>query len=150
MKKLIFLLLLLIPLAGISQGLVKPVPGNLFSTRLMAPVGADNVIQSKWQWRIDGTIQLSELLYNKVLKELETNAVFGIGPAVGLQHYVPDANGNPFNNYGFGAGILLGEKMKFVLQANLMQYFKFGFTITPNPATDIFPVGMFFGGGITF
>jgi hypothetical protein len=153
MKKIIFLfLMLVIPVIGFSQGLFKPVSSDMFRVRhLTAPEGATVVpFQSQWIWRFDATVQLSEVLYNKVLKELQTNAVFGIGPAVGLQHFVPNPNGEPFNNYGFGAGVLLGEKMKFVLQANLMQYFKIGFTITPNPETNIFPVGLFFGGGITF
>jgi len=154
MKKLIFLLLLLIPGTIYSQGLFRPVSDDMFSQPMtytfMAPMAEVPVIKSAWKARIDGTIQLSEVLYNKALKQLESNTVLGIGPAIGMQHYVPDAEGKPFNNYGFGAGVLLGEQMKFVLQANLMQYFKFGLTVTPKPRTDIFPVGLFFGGGITF
>jgi hypothetical protein len=150
MKKLIFLLLLLIPLAGFSQGLFKPIAPFPFSTeniKLTTPV-----IKYKWQWRIDGTIQLSEVVYNKVLKELQTNPVFGIGPAIGIDHFVPKSDLDPtaFNNYGFSAAVLLGDKMKFALQANIMQYFKFGITITPNPAKDISRFGLFLGGGITF
>ena len=150
MKKLFFLLLLLIPLT-VSAQIFKPVAPfpvryNLRTNSIMP------VESSKWQMRFDATVQLSEVVYNKSLKEMQTNAVFGIGPAIGLQHYTAKEDGTPFNNYGFGAGILLGEQMKIVLQANLMQYFKVGFTVTPNPEQkkNIFPVGLFFGGGITF
>ena len=148
MKKLILLLLLCIPLAGSAQ-MFKPVAPFQMQYRNLGAMGAIE-IHSKWEMRFDATVQLSEVVYNKAIKELQTNAVFGIGPAVGLQHYVAKEDGTAFNNYGFGGGVLLGEQMKIVLQANLMQYFKFGFVISPNPNQNIFPVGLFFGGGITF
>jgi hypothetical protein len=153
MKKLIFLLLLCIPVAGFSQGLFKPVSSDMFQVRhLTAPEGAAIVPQSQWQWRFDATVSLSEVMYNKVTKALETSFVGGIGPAIGYQHFVPTSSidPTPFNNYGISAALLMGERAKIALQANIMQYFKFGITYTLNPLPDMFVIGLFFGGGITF
>ena len=110
------------------------------------------ILAGVWEWKFDGTVNLAEVDYNKDTKTLVTNAVFGVGPAIGYQHYVPTSASDPtpFNNYGFGAGVLLGEKFKFVLQVNVMQYFKFGVTVTPHSDAGIIPVGGFVGAGITF
>jgi hypothetical protein len=121
MKKLLFLLLLCIPLAGFSQGLFKPVSNDMFRTRLMAPSGSVVNLQSQWQWRLDATVSLSEVMYNKTTKILETSFVGGIGPAIGYQHYTPTSSTDPtpFNNYGFSAALLVGERAKIALQANM-------------------------------
>jgi hypothetical protein len=149
MKKLLTLIFFIsLTVAGFSQ-IFKPV-APFGTQRNMVGITSTEVLSHKWQWRIDGTVQVSELVYNKVSKLLETNAVFGAGPSLSYQHYVPGETGEAFNNYGFGAGVLLGDRMKFILQANIMQYIKIGITVTPKPQTNIFPVGAFFGGGITF
>jgi hypothetical protein len=151
MKKLIFLLLLLLPVIGFSQGLFKPVPSNMFWARSFATPQV-TAVQGQWYWRFDATVSLSEVMYNKVTKSLETSFVGGIGPAIGYQHFIPKSSTDPtpFNNYGISAALLMGERAKIALQANIMQYFKFGITYTPNPLPDMFQVGLFFGGGITF
>lgn len=146
-KVFISLFFVALTVTGFSQGLFHkvesfPVKGNTKEVTL----------NQKWEWRFDGTISLSEVLYNKDTKAFETNLVVGIGPAIGYQHYVPTsaADPTPFNNYGVSAALLLGDKMKIALQMNLMQYFRFGLTYTPKASTGIFPIGAFFGGGITF
>ena len=148
MKKLL-ILLLFVPVMGFSQGLFKPVRPFAFQPENIRLTMADAY---KWQWRIDATVSLSEVVYNTALKEMQSNVIFGLGPAIGIQHFVPtsDIDPTPFNNYGISLALLMGEKTKIALQANLMQYFKLGVTVTPKPDTDIFPVGLFFGGGITF
>jgi hypothetical protein len=150
MRKLIFLFIMfVIPVVGFSQGLFKPVAPFPTQYRSVGAMGTEQ-ISHKWEWRLDGTVQFSEINYNKATKLLETNAVLGVGPAIGYQHYISTVTGEAFNNYGFSGALLVGERIKFALQMNVMQYFKFGIAITPNPAIDFSPVGVFFGGGITF
>jgi hypothetical protein len=154
MKKLITsLIFITVSVIGFSQGVFKPV--SLFPTvnesRIMLANG-ETPITSKWETRFDATFQFAEVNYNKVLKYFETNMVIGIGPAIGFQHYVPKSSidPTPFNNYGFSGGTIFGEKFKFVLQANAMELFKAGVTITPNPMENLSIIGFFIGAGITF
>jgi hypothetical protein len=160
MKKLIILLLLVgITLTGFSQGLFKPVTmtsGKVNNNNLSAIVP----VTQKWAWRIDASVALVEINYNKDTKQFVSNSFSAVGPAIGYQHYVVKAGEypSPFNNYGFSAAALLGKSIydpnlaefKVALVVNIMEYFKLGVTYTPNPATYISPVGFFFGGGITF
>lgn len=162
MKKLVILLFLIsISLTGISQGLFRPV--SLFPTKTendhRVSLG-DNAITQKWEWRFDASLSIVELNYNKATKQLASTAFSAVGPAIGYQHFVPTSatDPTPFNNYGFSFAVMLGEsiytpdvaRLKLALVANVLQYLKFGVTYTPKPAADIFPVGFFFGGGITF
>jgi hypothetical protein len=152
MKKLLMIFALaIITIAVNAQGLFKPVQPFAVKVNNFMMV-TEPVKLFKWQMRFDATVSFAEVNYNKAKKVWQTNQVFGIGPAFGIQHYVPksDTDPTPFNNYGFSGAVLLGEKLKFAIQADLMQYFKLGVTITPNPQTDIHSIGFFFGGGITF
>jgi hypothetical protein len=162
MKKLIIsLFLIVLGTVGFSQGLLNHVNSSIFAVdqkalpagkMLLALPNGTSILAGAWEWNFDGTVQLSEINYDKVAKNLVTNAVFGVGPCVGYQHYIPTSatDPTPFNNYGFGAGALLGEKFKFIVQANILQYFKFGVTITPHPLPNLGVVGVFAGAGITF
>jgi hypothetical protein len=161
MKKLVIsLFFVVLGITGFSQGLLRHVNSSIFTVDQKAlPLGktlmlsnGTSILSGAWEWNFDGDIQLSEINYDKVAKNLVTNLVAGIGPCVGYQHYIPKSvtDPTPFNNYGFGAGVLLGEKFKFVLQANLLQYFKFGVTVTPHPLPNLGIVGVFAGVGITF
>jgi hypothetical protein len=162
MKKLIVLLFFAsLTFAVSAQGLFKPV--TLFPTQVennrKLSVGEVPLTQ-KWVWRFDASIAIVELNYNKDSKQFVSNTFSAIGPAIGYQHFVPTSSTDPapFNNYGFSAAVLLGKNIydpnlasiKVAVVANIMQYFKFGLTYTPNPSQYISPFGGFFGGGITF
>jgi hypothetical protein len=146
MKKLIIILILAIGSICAAQSPFKPVP-DLFGTKGLKAGGTYSIL-----WRFDATIQLTEVIQNKITKDFDQFVTVGVGPAFGLQHFVPKSSTDPtpFNNYGLSIGALLGQQFKFVLQANLMQYFKFGVAFTPNPLTDLSHFGLFFGTGITF
>lgn len=162
MKKLIISLLFIVTTTiGFSQGLFHPVP-NFPDAQQKRDLMAKGIvpIDHEWVWRFDASIAFTELNYNKSTKELVSTAFSAVGPAVGYQHFVARSNTDPtpFNNYGFSAAVLLGTsiyepdlaQVKFAIQANIMQYLKFGVTINPKPAENMSVFGMFFGGGITF
>jgi hypothetical protein len=162
MKKLIILVLLAsLTFAGFSQGLLKPVA--LFPTKAennyRVSLG-EAPITHKIVVRLDATIVVAEVNYNKVTKAYLPTAFSAIGPAIGFQSYIPTSatDPTPINNYGASLGLALGKTIynpnlaeaKAVLAINIWQYFKFGGTYTFNPPTDIAKLGFFFGGGITF
>lgn len=170
MKKLIVLILFAsLTLAGFSQGLFKPV--DLFATKaenkyielpypsLYYKVG-EIPITHKIVVRLDATIVVAEVNYNKVTKSWSPTPLSAIGPAIGFQSYIPTSatDPTPVNNYGASLGLALGKTVydpqlaeaKIVLAINIWQYFKFGGTYTFNPPTDIAALGVWFGGGITF
>jgi hypothetical protein len=140
--------------------LLHPVRSDLFVSKDKALNLKEGTTTQTWQWRFDASIALAEMNYNKVTKKLTTTTLSAVGPAIGYQHYVPTSatDPTPFNNYGFGVAVLVGtsiyepdiSSVKIALQANIMQFLKFGATITPKPLQDISPFGFFFGTGITF
>jgi hypothetical protein len=157
MMTILIISLSCIGLGANAQGLLKPVP--LFPVKQTVDKVTNLNVQvvstsGAWYWELDGAVDLAEINYNTLLKELVPSGVhtIGIGPCIGYQHYVPTSTMDPTpkNNYGFAGGVLLGNRFKIVLQANIWQYLKGGITITPNPAANIFPVGFFIGTGITF
>ena len=145
MKKLMIVLLLLFLAVSVrSQGLFHPVqPFPLSADRTL------NLSDFKWQMRFDATIQLNENLYNKDLKQLESQMAGGVGFAIGFQHYVPKPDGDPVNNFGFSVGLLQQNQLKIVGQVNIWQYIKFGPTFTPNQPEPYGKWGFFIGTGIT-
>lgn len=170
MKKLIVLLIFAcFTFTGFSQGLFKPVAP--FATKaenkyielpypsLYYKVG-EIPITHKIVVRLDATIVIAEVNYNKVDKIWSPTPFSAIGPAIGFQSYIPTSaiDPTPVNNYGASLGLALGKSVydpqlaeaKAVLAINIWQYFKFGGTYTFNPPTDIAKLGFFFGGGITF
>lgn len=156
MKKLILILFVACMTIAVSaQGLFKPVPKNLFTSEKAIKAGETN---RALIWRFDATVSIAEMNYNKVTKQLMTSAFSAVGPAIGLQNYVPGADGLPYNNWGVSAAVLLGtsiyepdlSSIKIALQANILQYLKFGITVSPKPATDLSAFGFYFGTGITF
>jgi hypothetical protein len=164
MKKLLLsLAFIVVTTVGYSQ-LFKPVPDFMSpkekSDLMTKGHSVKDYEQPSWRWRFDASISIVELNYNTSTKKLLSNTFSAVGPAVGYQHYVPTSSTDPtpFNNYGVSAAILFGESVyepdlasvKIAIVANVMQYLKFGLTITPKPAEDISVIGLFFGGGITF
>ena len=158
MKKLMIMFLFAsIMLATYAQSPFKPV--SLFPDSKLLKAG-EEAIGNKWAWRFDATILISEITRNTVTKEWASTSFSAIGPAIGLQNYVPksDVDPTPVNVYGISLGVALGQTVydpqlaqaKVVLAVNLWEYFKFGRTYTLNPPQDIAKLGLFFGGGITF
>jgi len=162
MKKLITLILFAsLTFALNAQGLLKTVP--LFPTKTendkLISLGV-TPITHKIVVRLDATIVVAEVNYNKAAKVYLPTPFSAIGPAIGFQSYIPTSttDGTPINNYGASLGLALGKTIydpnlaeaKAVLAINIWQYFKFGGTYTFNPPTDIAKLGFFFGGGITF
>lgn len=160
MKRKFLLLLIGMTLAITvsAQDIFKPLPKNFLKDNAKA-LKADGAY-SAWAWRFDASVALAELNYNKETKQLVSSAVSAVGPAIGYQHFVPTSatDPTPFNNYGISAALLFGTniyepdlaKFKVAVVANVMQYLKFGVTITPKPGENYSPIGLFFGGGITF
>jgi hypothetical protein len=162
MKKLIVMFFLAsIVLVVNAQNLFKPV--TLFPTQSekvkLVKVG-ELVPTHKLLWRFDATMIIAEVNRNKVTKEWASTSFSAVGPAIGIQNYIPksEIDPTPINNYGASIGLAIGKTIydpqfaeaKIVLAVNIWQYFKFGSTYTFNPPTDIAKLGFFFGGGITF
>lgn len=162
MKRLILSLIFVAIVAmGFSQGLlhkVDPFPtikekGDMLSKGIIPAT-------SKTVWRFDASIVIVELNYDKTAKKFLANSFSAVGPAIGIQNYVPTSvtDPTPFNNWGISGAFLLGPSIynpdlaaaKVAIVANIMQYFKFGTTYTFNMPDNISHFGVFFGGGITF
>jgi hypothetical protein len=154
MRKLLvitFLLALAFHVSG--QSIFKPVPQMFQNT-------ADKTILSpdhKLLWRIDATIVLYEIGKNPETGFMEGRTFSGVGPAIGIQNYIPTSaiDPTPYNNWGASLGVLVGPdlynpdvaKMKVALIGNLFQYFRFGVDYTFNAK---YKIGYIIGGGITF
>ena len=114
MKKLIIILSLLFIMAGLSaQGpfsyLISPLPENLFKpdkdgVRLAR---ANTVILFK----LNGVVNTGALTYNSDTKSFEPDAWIGTGPAFSIRKYKSDGSGNPLEQFGLGAGALLGTSL---------------------------------------
>ena len=151
MRKLIIILIMaFFAITVRSQGLFHPVTTQVFNTTVNSVKAI--VDQSAWQWRFDATYAISQQLYNKDTKTLEASFKGGVGPAISYQHYVTKSatDPTPVNNYGFGFGVLVGDKVTLALQGNLWQYLKGGVTYTVSLPSNYFPIGFFVGTGITF
>jgi hypothetical protein len=162
MKKLgIFLVFILLASGLQAQGVLRPVPRFPDSSekRDMTEKGIIPAT-SKKVWRFDASIAIVELSYDKDTKKVLANSFSAVGPAFGLQNYVPTSatDPTPFNNWGVSGAFLLGKSIyepdlaaaKVAIVVNIMQYFKFGTTYTFNTPTNVSHFGVFFGGGITF
>jgi hypothetical protein len=170
-KRIVFMVLIAFCLTGFSQvkqGLFRTVNQDMFMKRTISDINTPNpkvtttytINPVSWIVRLDATMAVKEINYNKVTGESKITEASFIGPAIGFQHFVPTSttDGTPYNNYGASLGLALGKTIfqpnlaeaKAVLAFNLFQYFKFGGTYTFNPPTDIRHLGYFIGGGITF
>jgi len=99
-KRILILAFLAFSLTGFSQSLLKPVPDNLFKK-----VAGTELSTSKWLPRLTVGVSVTQNTYNKETKVIETKFAQFIGFGIGYQHYVAQADGAPFNNYG--ANLLL-------------------------------------------
>jgi hypothetical protein len=103
MKRLLFIPLLFVALT-IQAQFFKPVRSDLFSN-----VTADSRAKgsSIWLPRPSATISAVQWNYDKDAKTFNATAFQSVGLGVGYQHFI-EANGVPYNNYGFNALMLLG------------------------------------------
>ena len=165
MKKLsLIIIIALIGLSGFSQGLFHKVNSSIFTIQDKNYTGqkyllsnGTSILSNKIVWRIDATIAIDENVYHKDTKEWVSNPFGAIGPAIGIENYVPTSTTDPtpYNNWGVSAGIAAGvnilkpdfSSVKIVLQGNLLQFIKGGFTFTLNNKNWF---GYFIGTGITF
>jgi hypothetical protein len=135
MKKLIFLLLLLIPVMGFSQnpfkGFFKPIAATTLEGRYS--VGALTTSTGQFLFRPAIAITAVQLNWNKVTKQFDASALNQAGLGIGYQHFKTD-NGVIFNDFGFNAIVLLGADMNnpqpanvsFALTGSFLQYVNLG------------------------
>jgi hypothetical protein len=132
MKKLIFLLLLCIPLVGFSQGpfkgFFKPINDNVFPARYFMQRGEN--IPGKWLFRPAISITAIQLNWNKTTKQFDASALNQAGLGIGYQHFI-DNSGTPYNDFGVNALLLLGAdqgngSMSFALTGSFLQYCNVG------------------------
>jgi hypothetical protein len=107
MKKLVLILLLLIPI-GLSAQFLKPVPHDLFTVEPTT----DRTFRGSSIWLLRPAITVTAIQWNwdKELKQFEASAFQSAGLGVGWQHFIPTSatDPTPFNNYGANALLLLG------------------------------------------
>jgi hypothetical protein len=160
MTKIIILGIILsgIGITSNAQGMFHKVTPAIFKIdKVTSFSNGSTMLTGVWKWRIDGTFVLDENVYHKDIKAWVSSPFSAVGPAVGYQHYVPASSidPTPVNNYGVSAGVALGtdilkpdfSSVKLVLQGNIWQYLKGGFTFTLNNRNWF---GYFLGTGITF
>lgn len=133
MKKLIVALFFVaFSAAGYSQwdGFFKPVEKNLFA---MESNSKDKAITNVWLFRPAIAVTAIQLNWNKDTKQMDASALSSAGMGIGYQHFI-EANGLPYNNYGFNAILLLGADlegstpatMAFALTGSFFQFVNIG------------------------
>jgi hypothetical protein len=103
MKRLIFILLLALPLTAFAQGpfsgFLKPKAGTIYQVK------AEGDKSSEWFFRPSATITAVQFTYDKESKTFVSSTFSSAGMGLGYQHYV-EHNGTLVNNYGFN-GLLM-------------------------------------------
>ena len=148
MKRLIIVLSFLFIIAGLSAQKWDYLYGNL-PDNLFKPVKSFDGLQtidriaksnSVWFFKLNGNITALEVVYIKSTKTFETKTLSGAGPMISLRHYKPDVNGEAYNDFGIGAGILLGTdinkmdltSMKAAVNLELIRYLRIGYAYAFN------------------
>ncbi len=155
MKKFIAsLIFVVLTITGFSQGLFSHVTSFPVNERkdIYGNVTRAVIATYKWEWRLDGTIELFKQVYHKDTKQWIPEYFTGIGPAIGIQRFVPKSptDPTPINTYGASLGVAGGKTFDVVLQINVWEVLKGGITYTTNVPSNISPWGYFIGTGITF
>jgi hypothetical protein len=151
MKKLIVILLFAVFTAsGFAQSIFKPVPSNLFSHNLTASNVTQNA--STWFWRFSAEVTAEELTWNKTTKQFDSAPLSSVGPAIGYRHFVPLADGTPYNDFGVNLALLLGTDINTIDPATLkvalmVNAFKF---VNLGVDTNFKTVGILLGASINF
>jgi hypothetical protein len=104
----------LIVTAQPKNAFFKPVSKDMFKTE----TGAKTVVPSIWLLRPSFQITAVQLTWNKETKGFDSSPLSSVGAGVSYQHYV-EANGTPFNNYGFNVLVLLGTDITKITPASL-------------------------------
>ena len=99
-----------------SVPLFKPVPMDLFSSDQYGLKSLENA--SVWMLRPSIQVTAVQLVWNKETKSFDSSPLSSIGAGVSYQHYI-EANGQPFNNFGLNAFLLLGTDISQVSPASL-------------------------------
>jgi hypothetical protein len=136
MKRLIIALLFVaITFASYSQsawkGFFRPIPRGIYEPIETTDRGY-RVDESTSFWLFRPTFQLTALQFNFV-NPITVSSLSSLGTGLSYQHFV-NANGEPYNNYGFNALILFSEniggvepaKLSFALTGNFLQYVSIG------------------------
>lgn len=110
MKKLIFLLLLMVALPGFSQskfqGFFKPVPADLIQIQLSGISGKSFEKQSLWIFRPKAGVIATRHTYYKDTKSWVTTPLAAVGVGAGYQHFTQLPTGEPFNDFGINLLLL--------------------------------------------
>lgn len=103
MKKLLITIIFVTITFGLfGQSIFKPVPKNLFQT-------GDKALQNgAFLWRFSAQLTATEFQWDKASKGFISLPLSSVGPAIGFRHFVPLADGTPFNNWGVNASLLMG------------------------------------------
>lgn len=121
MKKLILLLFLIIPVYAFSQGLsgfLKPVDNYTFQKKLSVKAVTDGTKTDMWLLRPSFTMTAGMILYDPADKQYKASALSGGGLGISYAHYI-ESNGEPFNNYGASALLLLNWSINDQVQAHI-------------------------------
>jgi len=120
MKKIILLFALIaLFVTGNAQkniSLFKPIPQDLFTSNEYGLKAIENA--NVWLLRPSVQITAVQLNWNKETKSFDSSPLSSVGAGVSYQHYI-EANGQPFNNFGLNAFLLLGTDISQVSPASL-------------------------------
>ncbi len=101
MKRLIFLILLVLPIAGQSQGFWRPVSADIF------PKGVDRSVVSVWLVRPAVTITAMQIVFGE---QTIVQPLSSIGTGVSYSHFI-DQNGEPYQNFSANLLFLFGTEL---------------------------------------
>jgi len=130
MKKLLIFVFLMIGLSGMAQKPLKaflsPVPNDLFKSALTI----DRDITSDYKasvWMLRPYIGVTAIHWNwdKDSKQFNASAFNSFGLGAGWQHFI-EVNGQPYNNYGANALLILGEQVSAAVTFSAFSLFNFG------------------------
>lgn len=125
MKKLIIILLFMCTSSlGFSQGLLKPVPADLFETNQKA-------IESSHMWisRISAGVIANQFTYNVDTKHLDMTSFSKVGLGMSYAHFIP-VEGLPYNNYSLNGFIFFptdGSGLSLAATLSALEYISAGF-----------------------
>jgi hypothetical protein len=151
MKKLLIALSLLLTVTLCqAQSIWQPVPSTLFKAK-SAPFGVV-ATPGTWLWRFSAEVTAEELTWNKTTKQFDSAPLSSVGPAIGYRHFVPLADGTPYNDFGISLAALLGTDInqinpatiKLALLINAFQFVNIGVD------TNFKTVGILLGASINF
>ena len=118
MKKLIIILFLaLFTTSSFAQGLFRPIDKNMFKTD--ASSLKSSPLASVWLWRFSAAVTAEELVWNKTTKQFDSAPLSSVGPAIGYRHFVPLADGTPYNDFGVNLAALLGTDINQINPASI-------------------------------